>query len=366
MKKIIGLILALCLVFTLCANAFADSKPTITQQPETSTTSKKGSVSFSIKVKGTVSSYTWYFINPATGEKVSGRKLNTVVKGVKVSNPNSKKITLSKVPESMHGWLVYCHINGNGYKIDSDQVMLLVYGMEAPESAASAQTDEQAQEGAETAEAQPETEPKAQPETQTEAEPETQAETQPEGEAQAQDGTDEEIYDGQPDAVTVSASAKVLYKLDSSGSKAEEAPVSKLEFTGSCDILVQSDEPIVSWTINGVRIQPAEPVTEFKLIGVSSNVSMDLKINKASAADAQVDESKLCHVVCEGCTFTYMPYKLLSVTEGDVPSGAPIRISANTGDGADAGYSINGGEPEGQGAANYQFTVTEDVKIVSK
>ena len=40
MKKIIGLVLALCLVFSLAAGAFADSKPTITQQPETSTTSK--------------------------------------------------------------------------------------------------------------------------------------------------------------------------------------------------------------------------------------------------------------------------------------------------------------------------------------
>lgn len=356
MKRIIGLALAFCLVFALAVNAFADSKPTITQQPVTSTTSKKGSVSFSVKVKGTVSSYTWYFINPATGEKYSGRQLSKAVKGIKVSNPNSKKVSLSKVPESMHGWLVYCHINGNGYKIDSDQVMLLVYGLEPPESSAdaSAQPEEQGQEGAETAET---------------AESAESAEAQPasEGETQAQEiAQDEEEYDGQPDAVTVSATEKVLYRLDSSGNKADEKPVSKLEFTGSCSILVASDEPIVSWTVNGVRIQPAEPVTEFRLVNVSSNVSMDIKLNKASAADVQVDESNMCHVVCEGCTFTYMPYRLMSVTEGDVPAGAPIRISANTGDGADAGYVINGGEPEGQGAANYQFTVTEDVTIVSK
>lgn len=360
MKKIIGLVLALCLVFSLAAGAFADSKPTITQQPETSTTSKKGSVSFSVKVKGTVSSYTWYFINPATGEKVSGKKLNSVVKGVKVANPNSKKISLSKVPESMHGWLVYCHINGNGYKIDSDQVMLLVYGMEAPENTvpapAPAENEDQGQEGAETAEAQPETQPETQPESQTETQPE----------AQAQDVPEDEMFAAEPDAITVSASAKVLYKLDASGNKTDESPVSKLEFTGSSDILVASEEPIISWTINGVRIQPTEPVTEFKLVSVSSNVSMDIKIKQASAADAQVDESNMCHVVCEGCTFTYLPYKLMSVTEGDVPAGAPIRISANTSEGADAGYTINGGEPEGEGSANYQFTVTEDVKIVSK
>ena len=340
MKKIIGLVLAFCLVFSLVAGAFADSKPTITKQPETSTTSKKGAVSFSISVKGTVSSYTWYFINPATGEKVSGKKLSSVVKGVKVTNPNSKKISLSKVPESMHGWLVYCHINGNGYKIDSDQVMLLVYGMEAPENTDPVPAKKDDTESGKTADA---------------------------GNEGSESGEDEEDGgDEKVDTVTVSASAKVLYKLDSSGNKTDEKPVSKLEFTGTSSILVASDEPIVSWTVNGVRIQPAEPVTEFRLINVSSNVSMDIKINKATAADAQVDESTMCHVVCDGCTFTYLPYKLMSVTEGDVPSGAPIRISANTGDGADAGYSINGGEPEGQGSASYQFVVTEDVKIVCK
>jgi hypothetical protein len=252
----------------------------------------------------------------------------------------------------MHGWLVYCHINGNGYKIDSDQVMLLVYGMEAPENTvpapAPAENEDQGKEGAETAETQPE----------------TQTETQPE--AQAQDVPEDEMFAAEPDAITVSASAKVLYKLDASGNKTDESPVSKLEFTGSSDILVASEEPIISWTINSVRIQPTEPVTEFKLVSVSSNVSMDIKIKQASAADAQVDESNMCHVVCEGCTFTYLPYKLMSVTEGDVPAGAPIRISANTSEGADAGYTINGGEPEGEGSANYQFTVTEDVKIVSK
>ena len=76
MKKIISLVLAFCLVFAFASEAFAAGKPTITKQPETSTTSKKGAVSFSISVKGTVDSYTWYFINPENGEKVSGKKMH--------------------------------------------------------------------------------------------------------------------------------------------------------------------------------------------------------------------------------------------------------------------------------------------------
>ena len=48
MKKLLGIVLTLCLVLTLAADAFAASKPEITKQPETATTSKKGAVSFSI------------------------------------------------------------------------------------------------------------------------------------------------------------------------------------------------------------------------------------------------------------------------------------------------------------------------------
>ena len=50
MKKIISLVLAFCIVFAFASEAFAAGKPTITKQPETSTTSKKGAVSFSISL----------------------------------------------------------------------------------------------------------------------------------------------------------------------------------------------------------------------------------------------------------------------------------------------------------------------------
>ena len=130
MKKIIGLILAFCLVFAVTTSALA-AKPSISNQPESATTDKNGTVTFSVTTKGSVDSITWYFVNPETGEKTSGKKLPSLFKGIKVLNPNSKKITLKKVPEAMHGWLVYAHINGNGYKLDSEQVILQVYGMEA-------------------------------------------------------------------------------------------------------------------------------------------------------------------------------------------------------------------------------------------
>ena len=73
MKKILGLLLVLCLVLILSVDSFAANKLQITKQPQTSTTSKNGVVTFEIKVSGALNSLTWYFIDPATGEKYTGK-----------------------------------------------------------------------------------------------------------------------------------------------------------------------------------------------------------------------------------------------------------------------------------------------------
>ena len=378
MKKLIGIILTLCLVLSLAAGAFAASKPEITKQPETSTTSKKGAVSFSVSVKGTVSSYTWYFINPETGDKISGKKLSSVVKGVKVNNPNSKKISLSRVPESMHGWSVYCHVNGNGYKIDSDTVTLYVYGMEVPgsEPSGSKKTDS-AQSPAPAAEKQAapanNTKEAATTDKKQEAAPAASSTSVPsspsEGSEQSEVGDmgegaeDETIVENR--TITVTSSSKVLLKLDNKGNPADSSPVSSLEFVNTGSFAVRSDELIKSWTVNGIRYEPSQPVKEFKVLNVTESIALDIKITHASAADTELDESKICKVTCKGCTFTYLSKGLRSVTEGEVPSGARIKVFADNSDLAAGGYSVNGGEPEGIGKASLQFTVTEDVTIIA-
>ncbi|MBO4470301.1 MAG: hypothetical protein J5841_00995 [Clostridia bacterium] len=352
MKKIISLVLALCLVFALASEAFAAGKPTITKQPETSTTSKKGAVSFSISVKGTVDSYTWYFINPETGEKVSGKKLSSVFKDIKVNSPNSKKISLTHVPDAMHGWSVYCHVNGNGYKVDSDTVMLLVYGLEPPAGASApaaapadttpAENTAPAPETADTANGKPTDDNSRKPD----------------------DGSDEAMPELELKTITVSASSKVLLKLDSVGNVVEGDPVSKLTFDNTGSFLVRSENPIKSWTVNGIRFEPASPVNEFKVMNITEDVALDFKIVRQTAASAEVDASHMCKVSCTGCTFTYHSGGLRSVTEGEVPAGAPIKVIADSSALAANGYSINGGEKEYAGKASFQLTVTEDTTIV--
>ena len=353
MKKILGLILAFCLVLGIAASAFA-AKVSITKQPETSTTNKKGTVSFSIKTSGSVNSITWHFINPETGEDFTGKKLPSAVKGVKVANPNSKKITLKKVPESMHGWVVYCHINGNGYKLDSDKVMLLVNGLEPP-----------AEMPAVMAPAEPEPAPE---ETTKDSKKDKEKDDSGNSDTgESGDTGDTEAPPPEKEPITVSCNTKALRMLDKSGAVMEGDPVSSLDFgeETSGSFMVTSAEPIKNYTVNGVLIEPTEPVTEFKILNVTAPVTLRLKINRVTASSVQVDESHMCKVVCTGCTFSYLRGGLRGVTEGEVPAGAPISIVADSADLAAKGYKINGAEPINSGMASFRYIVSDDVEIVA-
>ena len=81
MKKLLTLILALCLVFVFTADALA-ARPKIVKQPETSVTDKKGSVTFTIKTSGDVAAIIWHFVDPETGTDITGTKLEKAVRGV--------------------------------------------------------------------------------------------------------------------------------------------------------------------------------------------------------------------------------------------------------------------------------------------
>ena len=389
MKRIIGLVLVCCLVFSVAAGAFAGSRPKITKQPESATTDKKGTVTFSIKTSGTVEVISWHFVSPDGSTDVTGKKLSAAVEGVKVKDnkTNGKSITLKNVPESMHGWAVYAHVNGNGYKLDSERAYIYVYGLDRPDGAPAEDTaadegqeagEEAPAEDAAPAEEEPAPEEPAAEEPAVEeptaeepaaeepaAEEPAQEEPAAEAPAEAEPAADAaEEAEPENTVFTITATSKVLRLLDDAGNPVDDTLSSSLEFTGIASVLVTSQDPIVSWTLNGIRIQPASPVNEFTVMNITSDLSMDIKTERTSAADAQVDEDHMCKVTCRGCSFTYIRGKLFSVTEGEVPAGAPINIAADSSELAQNGYRVNGGEPENEGKAGFQLTVTDDVEIV--
>ena len=75
MKKLFVLILAISFLFMTASEVYGAGNSQITKQPETATTSENGTVSFEIGVRGTASAYSWFFVNPETGQKGRGKSI---------------------------------------------------------------------------------------------------------------------------------------------------------------------------------------------------------------------------------------------------------------------------------------------------
>lgn len=502
MKRILWLILAMTLIFVFTADAFAASKPKITKQPVDGTV-KKGKVTFTCEITGEIDALSWYFVNPETQEKIASKNIGTKFKKLKVTKPNKgkvKKLALSNVPEELHGWQVYCHVTGNGYRLDSDPAYILIEGKEAPAS------KQEPQEGGEEATAPPEETEKEAEKTEKEPEeaeekapaveesaftaqpedgvvkkgqvtfsaatdlnadsvvwyfvdPETQEKiaqnkirekfakvsvstsddsnvktltiknvpeemngwqvccrvkvknkkymsdtahiiVEAEAEAPADEPADETAADetateaapeetSEPAAaeesaeaapadgeenggdvpestvIKVTAAGQILYKVDALGTIIEEEPVSELEFANIGSFAFRVEEPITNWTINGVRFESDQPVSELKILNVTSDITV---IPGGSSAvepvEHQIDQSRTCKVTCRGCTFTCFENNLFSVTEGEVFAGCEISVRADSSAMASRGYVINGGAPDKAGQATFRIVVEEDLTIV--
>lgn len=353
MKRIVGLILVFCLVFSMIAEAMAEPNWEITQQTKVTVKEKKGkatSVTVTVKAKGKGIKYQWVFVDPEDSSRTStGKKVAKEIKelkGLVVKGATSNKLVLTKIPDALNGWSIYCHLYSNAYKMDTDPVVIELPGIEPPAGAEGEGRDD---EGGE------------------DAKPGKTNETD-EKKASDEEGGDDEEDEGaaeEPKEFTVSASGNILYKADSMGNPDGDA-VSSLTFTGSGNVVVKSEDPFKSWTVNGVRFEPEEEISSFKMLNLSSDTSISLKVAAKTAASAKVDESNMLTVTCKGCTFTYLKGGLKKVASGKVPSGAVIYVFADSYEAAANGYVVNGGEAQSLGAASMQVTVTEDTEIVVK
>ena len=354
MKRIVGLILVFCLVFSMIAEAAAEPKWEITEQTKVTVKEKKGkatSVTVTVKAKGKGIKYQWVFVDPEDSSRTStGKKVAKEIKelkGLVVKGATSNKLTLTKIPDALNGWSVYCHLYSNAYKLDTDPVVITLPGMEEP--SAESESEGKDSESGEDAKS-----------GKTEETAERKSSDEEGGEDEEGEGATEE-----PKEFTVSANGNILYKADSMGNPDGDA-VSSLTFTGSGNVVVKSEDPFKSWTVNGVRFEPEEEISSFKMLNLSSDTSISLKVAAKTAASAKVDESNMLTVTCKGCTFTYLRGGLKKVASGKVPSGAVIYVFADSYDAAANGYVVNGGEAQSLGAASMQVTVTEDTEIVVK
>jgi len=320
MKKILAILLVLCLVLGLSSAAMAAGAPKFKKQPAptTETTSEKGKIVFTFDATDYDQNLSnWIFENPETGETYTGpelRELMSDVKGFSLKATNKKKyLTLEKVPESMNGWYVRVVLsNKNGYTVTSDDTRLWCYGMENAGSAADAGNTEPA----------------------------------PENNIPA------------VKYITVKAEDLKLFTLDAEGNPVDTEPAATLTFAESGNVSVQSDRPVEYWIVNGMKITPAQSVNGFVLMDVKTDLNISAVFGEAPA-----DPNAPCQVTCTGCTFTYHAGQLRSVTSGAVPPGAAIIVSAAAGADVSAGYTINGEGPERAGSVSFRLVINGDTTI---
>jgi len=386
MKKILALLLALCLVLGLSASALAAGAPKIVQQPTTQTTNKNGSATFTFKVSKNspfnVNESGWRFLNPATGEVFTSlelRELMADVKGFQLKASDKKRtLSLKNVPETMHGWEVYVVLVNNGYTVTSDHATLWCYGLEQvaptprlaspteteptpePQPASPTETEPTAEPAPEPT-AEPTAEPTPEPTAEPTAEPAAEPTAEPTPEPTAEP-TPEPVPEG-PKEITVTAEKLKLVPLDSHGNPLEDQAASTLVFQGSGDVAVRAESPVKYWLVNGIRILPTENVTGFILKNITTDLSISAKFDDTAAPAAALDPNRPCTVTCEGCVFTYHGGGLSSVTAGSVPAGASVIIRADAEADVSGGYSINGGEPVNAGKTSFMMQITEDTVI---
>ena len=380
MKRVISFLAVLCLALSVFSTALAAI--TITQQPTSQTVKAGGSVTFTVKAKGASGqSVTWYFTNPATGETTTGRKLSSVVSGVKVTGPNSLKVTIKKVPESMHGWLVYCHIGQKNKGVDTDTVMILIAGLEPPEmpvqTASTAGTS--AQSGTKTTAAT--------------------AAGSTSGTGTATEDTTAVVASTvveEPEPVVITGKKVELYKLDASGQKTGTAqteltfaPKTKASFY--VQLPEGTDGTLEYLTVDGMRLTPDTEVTGMAISGVDHSITVRAKVKKAGSegssgkdtlaelAELQQQEQEalenaasMATVTCTYCRFSGGGY--FSAQSGQVPVGTRIVVQSDGGnigirnsDGnypKKSGYFINGEKTSvHRGESSFQMVVEGDTTV---
>jgi len=336
MKRLISFMLVLTLVLT-CAGVALAASPKITQQPVTQTVKAGGKVTFTVKAKN-AESITWYFTNPETGETTTGRKLSSVVKGVKVVHPNSLSITLKKVPEEMHGWTLYCHIGPKNSGVNSDEVMILIAGKEVPETAKTTTKK-------------------------TSSSDDSDKDSDKDSDETAAEPTATPVPE--PKDITIKASKVQLFAVND-GMEPQGSAVEKLTFEGGkaasfyVSLPEETEGYIEYLSLGSIRLTPAGDIRGMAIKGWTDSCTVKVKVRTQTQAEAEAEAATLCKVTCENCRFT--GYKSSYAASGSVPAGTTITVAASGGLIAE-GYSINGAEATHQNETTFQLVIDGDTTI---
>ena len=358
MKKIVSLLLVLCLLLGVSCSALAAGEtPVFTQQPVDSTTDRYGNLSLIFKGENfTPNESSWHFVDPDSGNEWTGPQLRDEMKARKINNftltasEGKQKLYLTNVPKFMHRWEVYVVLVKDGVKVESNHIHIYWQGLDPTKKYEAAAKDS----GKTTATNDGKT-------TTSGKDGKTA-----DGKTTAADGTAAAQAEPDPDVpkiITVTADKVTLCPVDSRGNALEDKAATSLTFEDSGNVAIRSETPVKYWIVNGIRIEPTESLTSFVLKNVTTDLTISAKFAKSAASSETVDPDSPCEVTCVGCTFTYHKGGLKSVSSGTVPSGATIIVFTSDAKPAAKGFTVDGVSGENQGLSSFRLKIEDDTTI---
>ena len=132
MKKITTIILALVMVLTLTAGAFADSGIYITKNP-TDESRTVGTTAWFVADASGYASLRWTFVNPV-GEECTVQDFRNAFPRATVQGENTTQLTVNNLDTWMTGWSVYCTFSNDRGSEDTVHAALNVTAYVAPAS----------------------------------------------------------------------------------------------------------------------------------------------------------------------------------------------------------------------------------------
>lgn len=124
-KRIFIWAMLLTLLASLLPAALAAGTPEVTRQPEQQIVTEGGKCTFRASASGDTS-VSWRMKSPDGRKDLECADAGKEFKGLKITGKTTDKLTLSKIPGEMDGWLFYCRYTNKAGKTDTKAAALFV------------------------------------------------------------------------------------------------------------------------------------------------------------------------------------------------------------------------------------------------
>ncbi len=101
--------------------------PRITKNPTGETVAVNGECQFITRYENAKWAE-WHFVSPDGARDLSYKDAQTEFPTLKILHGDTKDLTLKSIPETLHGWKVYCRFSNDAGSVNSDSALITIQG----------------------------------------------------------------------------------------------------------------------------------------------------------------------------------------------------------------------------------------------